>query len=73
MESEVFTVKELSEILNIGRKQAYELVNDRKIHSIRIGSTIRIPKWSVDKYLGITNGEVQIKDRTHEQQIGLLT
>ena len=74
MPSDVYTVKELAEKLQIGRKQAYELVNDGEIYSIRIKTSIRIPKKAYEQYLnGITNGEMQIKEETHEQQFGLLT
>tara|TARA_B110000263_G_scaffold203573_1_gene183605 strand:- start:527 stop:703 length:177 start_codon:yes stop_codon:yes gene_type:complete len=52
--SEVITPAQLQEILQIGRKQTYELINDGKIHSIRIGRSIRIPRQSVDEFLGIT-------------------
>lgn len=40
---EVYTVPELAAILKIGRNAAYDLVKSGKIHSIRIGKSIRIP------------------------------
>ena len=52
--TEVLTPAQLQELLQIGRKQTYELINDGKIHSIRIGRSIRIPRQSVNEYLGIT-------------------
>ncbi|MDB3976453.1 helix-turn-helix domain-containing protein [Gammaproteobacteria bacterium] len=54
--TEVYTVKELQQILKIGRKQAYEMIHDGTIFSVRIGSSIRIPKHAVDKFLGISSG-----------------
>ena len=52
------TVKELADILAIGRRQAYALVNSGKLHTIRVGTSIRIPKESVVNFLhGITAGE----------------
>ena len=51
--TEVLTPAQLQELLQIGRKQTYELINDNKIESVRIGRSIRIPRQSVDKFLGI--------------------
>jgi|TARA_R110001583_G_scaffold78916_3_gene213644 excisionase family DNA binding protein len=51
--TEVLTPAQLQELLQIGRKQTYELINDNKIESVRIGRSIRIPRHAVDKFLGI--------------------
>ena len=74
MPSDVYTVKELAEKLQIGRKQAYELIHDGEIQYIRINTSIRIPKKAYDQFLSrTTNGEIQTIAGTHEEQIGLLT
>ena len=44
-------VKELMLILGIGRNTAYELIRCGKIHGIRIGKQLRIPKQAVIDYL----------------------
>jgi len=44
---DVWSVADLQQHLSIGRNTAYELVNSKKIHSVRIGQKIRIPKASV--------------------------
>ncbi len=44
-------VKELMPILGIGRNTAYELIRCGKIHGIRIGKQLRIPKQAVIDYL----------------------
>ena len=44
-------VEELMLILNIGKNTAYELVRCGKIHSVRIGKQLRIPKQAVIDYL----------------------
>ena len=38
------TVDELASTLRIGRNAAYNLVHEGKIHFLRIGRTIRIPR-----------------------------
>jgi len=57
MDNEVLTPKQLQELLQIGRKQTYELINSEKIASVRIGKSIRIPRQAVNEFLGITNEE----------------
>ena len=57
MDSEVVTPKQLQELLQIGRKQTYELIHSKQIASIRIGKSIRIPRYAVDEFLGITKEE----------------
>ena len=44
-------VEELMPILGIGRNTAYELIRCGKIHGIRIGKQLRIPKQAVIDYL----------------------
>ncbi len=44
-------VEDLMPILGIGRNTAYELVRCGKIHSIRIGRQLRIPKSALIEYL----------------------
>ena len=48
---DILTVKELCEVLHIGRKLAYSLLQNGEIESRKIGRIYRIPKASVIKYL----------------------
>ena len=41
------SVDELTEVLNIGKNTAYDLVRSGKIKSMRVGRQIRIPKESL--------------------------
>lgn len=41
---DVLHVKDLQNILNIGRNQAYDLVNSKVFHHVRIGRLMLIPK-----------------------------
>lgn len=41
---DVLDVKDIKEFLNIGRVQAYELVNSGEFHVIRLNRRIKIPK-----------------------------
>lgn len=41
---DVLDVKDIKDFLNIGRVQAYELVNSGEFHVIRLNRRIKIPK-----------------------------
>ena len=48
---DVLTVKQVCEMLNIGRNNAYELVRSGAIKSVTIGRQIRIPKDNVIHFI----------------------
>lgn len=48
---DLLTVKQIQEILSIGRSKAYSLLHDGEIKSITIGKQIRIPKRYLLDYL----------------------
>lgn len=50
-ESTVLTVRELAALLRIGINNAYQLVREGTIRSVRVGRQYRIPRRAVDEYL----------------------
>ena len=55
---DVVTVKQLQQMLGIGRNTAYALITQDKIRFIRIGNQIKIAKQSVIDFInGGGNGE----------------
>ncbi len=48
---DIVTVSDLTKMLHIGRNQAYKLVGDGSIRTIRIGTNHRIPKQCVIDYV----------------------
>ena len=50
-ESKVYTVEYVQKILNIGRKQSYELVNSGKFPVKKLSRKILIPKKTFDEWL----------------------
>ncbi len=50
-EKKTYTVQEIMRILGIGKNSAYQLVQENRFKSFRIGSSIRISKESFDKWL----------------------
>lgn len=49
--SDVLDVKDICQVLRIGKVKAYQLLNSGEIHSKRIGQCYRIRKEEVIKYL----------------------
>jgi len=52
----VLTVEELSKVLRIGRRQAYELVHRPSFPSFRVGRSIRVPKKGLERWLQESGG-----------------
>lgn len=50
----VLNVSDIQDILEIGRRQAYDLVNSGQFHVVRVGSRIKVSKLIFLKWL---NGE----------------
>lgn len=50
---DILSVKELCEILGIGKNTAYRLLKNGEIKSIRIGNKYKIPKEYLLEYLKI--------------------
>lgn len=48
---DVLNVKQLCEVLGIGKNTAYKLLKSREIKALRIGAVYKIPKRDVIKYL----------------------
>ena len=48
---DVLSVLQLSRMLNINEKAAYQLVRENRIDHFKIGRTFRIPKMAVIKYM----------------------
>ena len=53
---DVLTVPQLSRMLNINEKTAYQLVREKQIHHFKVGRSYRIPKIAVFSYLNIAAG-----------------
>jgi DNA binding domain, excisionase family len=51
IDREVLTVGELAELLRVGKNRAYELVTTKAIPSFRIGSSIRVYRPAVTRWI----------------------
>jgi excisionase family DNA binding protein len=54
---DILQVKDVVEYLRLSKAVVYELIHKNKIHSVRAGSRILIPKSSLKKWLESNDGE----------------
>ncbi len=57
-----YTVKEVSQLLRIGRRKTYDLIESGDIPSIRLGSSIRIPRLKFEQQFDIANTPTVVYD-----------
>jgi excisionase family DNA binding protein len=46
-----FTVKEVSEILGVSIRTAWQIINDKEIPSIKVSKTTKVTKADLDEYM----------------------
>ncbi len=59
--TEILTVKEVAEILMIGKNQVYDLLQSEDIKAFRMGRVWKIPKQSVEEYI-LTQSRLKKED-----------
>lgn len=47
---DILTVPQVAQALGIGTKAAYSLVHNHQIGAIRVGRSIKIPKFSLEEF-----------------------
>ena len=47
----VLTVDEARRVLRIGRRQLYQAIARRDVHTVKVGRSIRIPRSSLEAWL----------------------
>lgn len=57
---DILSVLQLSHMLNINEKAAYQLVRENLIEHFKIGRTFRIPKLAVIKYMNKAAGDADL-------------
>lgn len=51
MEIKTYTRSELTDILQVSLTTVGSLINEKKLFSIRVGKSIRVPQWALEDYL----------------------
>lgn len=52
MDKQTYSVVEVAKIIGVSRDTIYKLINEKKLHALRPGRKVLIPKWAVEVYLG---------------------
>lgn len=48
---DLITVKEMQELLGIGRNTAYDLIHQNKLKCFRLGKSWKIPRQALEEYV----------------------
>ena len=48
---DLISIKELCELLSIGKSTAYKLLSENELHAFRIGKNWKIPRAAVTEYV----------------------
>lgn len=51
MENNIYTVEEVANILKVGRKLVYEIIQQGQLKCIKIGRCIRIPECYLNEFI----------------------
>ena len=55
---DIMTIPQVAQALGIGIKAAYSLVNNRKLGAIRVGRTIKVPKYCLEEFVRTARNNV---------------
>lgn len=57
---DILTIPQVAEALGIGRKAAYDLVNKKKLGAVRVGRTIKVPKFSLEEFVKTARNNIEL-------------
>ena len=55
---DILTVPQVAQVLGVGRKAVYDLVNNKILGAIRVGRSIKLPKFSLEEYVKTARNNV---------------
>ena len=55
---DILTIPQVAQALGVSTKAAYALVNDKKLGCIRVGRTIKVPKFSLEEFVKTARNNV---------------
>ena len=55
---DILTVAQVAQALGIGKKAVYDLVNKKILGALRLGRTIKIPKFVLEEYVKTARNNV---------------
>jgi excisionase family DNA binding protein len=57
---DILTVPQVSQALGVGRKAVYDLVNNKILGAIRVGRTIKVPKFSLEEFVKTARYNIEL-------------
>lgn len=57
---DILTIPQVAQALGIGLKAAYALVNNNILGALRVGRTIKVPKFSLEEYVKTARNNVAL-------------
>ena len=57
---DILTIPQVAKALGIGKKAAYALVNNKQLGDVRIGRTIKVPKFCLEEYIKTARNNVKL-------------
>ena len=55
---DILTIPQVAQALGIGRKAAYDLVRSHQLGHIRVGKSIKVPKFSLEEFVKTARNNV---------------
>lgn len=57
---DILTVRQAAEALGVGVKLVYALVNQKELGALRMGRTIKVPKFCLEEYIKTARNNVKL-------------
>ena len=57
---DILTIPQVAKALGIGKKAAYALVNNKQLGAVRIGRSIKVPKFCLEEYVKTARNNVKL-------------
>lgn len=57
---DILTISQVAEALGIGKKAVYALVNGNHLGALRMGKTIKVPKFCLEEYVKTARFNVKL-------------
>lgn len=55
---DILTIPQVAKALGISTKAAYSLVNEKRLGAIRVGRTIKVPKFCLEEFVKTARNNV---------------
>ena len=55
---DILTIPQVAQALGVSTKAAYALVNQKKLGAVRVGRTIKVPKFALEEFVKTARNNV---------------